>query len=352
MNLMYIETKDLAVDALVLDPENPRLPSYVEREPDEIFEFLAKNSSIEELVSAIGSNGYFQSEPLIGVPDGTGALIIEGNRRLTALKLLNGEQFEDMPRRLVDAIDFAEQVPRTVPVALYENRSDVLNYLGNKHIAGVKPWGALAKARYAKQLLGNVNEDLSFLERVRSVARTIGSRSDFLSRALKALDAYEIAQNNDFFGLRGVDEQTVKFSLLGTALDYEGIQNFVYRNPDAEFSDRELDIDNLGELFAWMFQRTEGGRTKLGESRNLSQLSKVVTSEEGLKRFRQGMSLAQAYLLTDGLEEEFDSLTTQIQGALREANSIAADVEPSEERADMALSIFRQSRKLKNTFEE
>ncbi len=348
---MYIETRDINVADLVYDDENPRLPTYLDRDQETIFEFLAKNSSIDELVSAIGANGYFASEPLIGVPAGNGAKIVEGNRRLTALKILNGGSFPDMPRKLIEAVELAAHRPPSVPVALYEHRDDVLNYLGNKHIAGVKPWGALAKARYSQQLLNMVDPSLPYQERIRIVARSIGSRSDFLSRALKALDAYQIAQQENFFDLEGVDEETVKFSLLGTALDYEGIQSFVYEDASLDISDRTFNFDHLKELFSWMFQPSDSGKTRLGESRNLRELTKVVASEEGLRRFRQGISLSQAYKMTDGIEEEYDILTAQIQGSLREANSIVADVEQSEERENTARSIFRQAQQLKNAFE-
>jgi hypothetical protein len=348
---MYIETKKMNVSNLLLDDDNPRLPGYLDREQENMFEFLAKNSAIEELVSAIGANGFFESEPLIGVPHNKSIIIVEGNRRLTALKLLNDETFEGISKKLKDAISYAKHKPAEVSVAIYESRADVLNYLGNKHIAGVKPWGALAKARYAKQLLDLQSTDNSYQERIREVARSIGSRSDFLSRALKALDAYQIAQSNEFFGLIGVDEETVKFSLLGTALDYEGIQDFVYENTEIEFSDRKFITEHLKELFSWMFEKDETGKTRVGESRNLRELTKVVVSAEGLKKFRQGMSLSQAYKMTDGLAQEYDTLATKIQNSLREANSIVADVDVSEEREDTARSIFKQAQQLRNAFE-
>ncbi len=347
---MYIETKLIKITDLSLDENNPRLPGYLEREPSSIFRFLVKNSAIDELVSAIGENDFFASEPLIAVPNDQKITVVEGNRRLTALKLLSGDEFESMPNKLKVAVNAATHKPESVPVALYENREDVLNYLGNKHIAGVKPWGALAKARYARQLLDLVNDDQSYQDRIRQVARSIGSRSDFLSRALKALDAYQSAFDDEFYGLDGVDEESVKFSLLGTALDYEGIQGFVYDDVTKEVSERKFVPAHLKELFSWMFEKTENGKTRLGESRKLKELTKVVASEEGLKKFRQGLSLSQAYKLTDGIEEEFDNLTTRIQSNLQEANSIVADIEISDERAATSKSITRQAQQLNNAF--
>lgn len=349
---MLIEQTEKEIGDLLLDPQNPRLPSYLDRTPTEIFRFLALSSSIDELVAAIGSNGFFLSEPIIGVPSEGKVVVVEGNRRLTALKLLTGEIFEDIPKRLIDVVEQAEHRPDRVPVAIYENRGDVLNYLGNKHIAGVKPWGALAKARYAKQLFETTRTDGDFSSRVRAVAKMIGSRTDFIGRALKALEAYEYAADRSFFNLADVDEQSVKFSLLSTALDYEGVQDFVYDDPKQDLYDRQLQDEPLKEMFVWMFQRRDNGSTALGESRNLNKLSKVVANEEGLRKFRQGLTLDQAYKLTDGIDDEFDQITGSIQSGLKEANSLVADVSYNEERDNTVKSIARQARVLKNALDE
>jgi hypothetical protein len=349
---MFRSLEVVPVDRLVLDPENPRLPSDLPRTPEAMLEFLADTSSIDEIISAIGSNGYFESEPLIGVPTaGNTIVIVEGNRRLTALKLLLGEKYEGMPPRVEQSVDRAQFRPDSVPVAIYDARSDVLNYLGNKHIAGVKPWGALAKARYAKQLF-EATEGGDFADRARAVARTIGSRTDFITRSLKAYSAYQIAADENFFGLAGVDEETVKFSLLATALDYEGIQEFLYRNPEDPIDEREIEPARLKELFSWMFVKQDHGRTRLGESRNLIQLSSVVANPDALERLRRGMDLEQAYRFTDGIGEEFDTIIVSVQSSLRTANSIVAEIRHTEDRSNTISSIERQARNLKAAFEE
>jgi len=350
---MFIKFDNLHVDDLRLDPDNPRLPTHVNRDEADMLRFLAESSSIEELISAIGSNGYFGAEPLIGIQDANGGrtIIVEGNRRLTALKLLNRVTYEGIPKKVLDAVNSAKERPTSVNVALYETRSDILNCLGNKHIAGVKPWGALAKARYAKQLLDTTPMEDEIGERVRAVAQSIGSRSDFISRSIKAYEAYQYAEKRGFFGLQTVNEETVKFSLLGTALDYDGIQQFVYDDVDIDFDSRTFKEAHLKELFSWMFEKTDKGKTRLGESRNLKELSKVVASEEGLRLFRTGVSLDQAFRLTDGIEQDYDSLSSTIYESLREANSIVADVKRSDQRFDMARSIVKQSIQLRNAFD-
>lgn len=349
---MFIASREFELDKLALDPENPRLPSSLDRrDSQEVLRFLALSSSIDELISAIGENGYFASEPLIGVRKEDGVIVIvEGNRRLTALKLLAGATFEGLTRKIEEAVASAKIKPMVVPVAVYSEREDVLNYLGNKHIAGIKPWGALAKARYCQQLF-NATEGENYTSRVRIVAKTIGSRIDFIGRSLKALEAYQYAEDRGFFGLAGVDENTVKFSLLSTALDYEGIQEFVYDDPSAPADERTLREGPLRELFEWSFVKGENNATRLGESRNINMLSKVVTNADGLKSFRLGVSLEQAFKLTDGLDEQFDMITAKVQESLREANGLAADVTPLDTRADTVRSIGRQSRQLKLAIE-
>jgi hypothetical protein len=345
---MTHKIEDVDISKLDLDPQNPRLPSYVPRDPDSMLQFLANASSIEELMSAISENDFFQAEALIAVPEKGRLVVVEGNRRLTALKLLSGATFEGISSRIVELQKNAKHKPTAVPVAIYPSRNDVLNYLGNRHIAGVKPWGALAKARYIRQLFDTTDKKASFQDRARIVAKVIGSRRDFISKAMRAYDLYSIAEDRDFFGLDGVDEKSVKFSLLSTAVDYEGVQQFLYGTPDTEEGsvERQPDADRVKELFSWMFAPDKEGKTKLGESRSIVKLSRVMLSDEALKSLRSGATVEQAYLLTTGVGEDFDALCTQVQRDLREANSIVADVEKTETRDELVSSIFRQARQL------
>lgn len=341
---------DVAIGDLDLDPLNPRLPTYVPRDQPSMLEFLANASSIEELMSAISENDFFQAEALIAVPDQGKLIVVEGNRRLTALKLLSGASFEGMSSRIHELQKGAKFKPSKVPVAIYDTREEVLNYLGNRHIAGVKPWGALAKARYIKQLYETTNSKLDFEKRTRIVAKVIGSRRDFISKSMRAFDIYSVAEKAEFFSIPGVDEKSVKFSLISTAVDYEGVQSFIYGAPDTDEGsvERAPNPDRVHELFLWMFAQDKEGKTALGESRNIIKLSRVMLSDEALKSMRSGATVEQAYLLTTGVGEDFDALCSQIQRELREANSIVADVEKTDTRDEIVSSIFRQARQLEN----
>jgi ParB-like chromosome segregation protein Spo0J len=90
LHLMEENTiREIAVDDLYLDERNPRLPTSTGRQQKEMLLYIARNTSITELMSAIAENGYFPGEPIIVIPRSEGGYwTVEGNRRLTAVKLL------------------------------------------------------------------------------------------------------------------------------------------------------------------------------------------------------------------------------------------------------------------------
>lgn len=347
---------EVGLGQLLLDAKNPRLPKYVERDQDSMFEFLAKTSSIDELMSAISENDFFEAEALIAIPDGNNYVVVEGNRRLTALLLLSGKSYPNISSRIEYLQQSAKHRPERVPIYVCSRRSEVLNYLGNRHISGVKAWGALAKARYIRQIFDESDANALFADRCGSVARVIGSRRDFISRTLRALRILEVAEHNNFFDLKGVDEETVKFSIISTAVDYEGVREFLFgeseQTDDEKNEPATPDQDATKEFLSWIFERKDDHTTLLGESRNLSKFSKVIASNEGLQAVRAGASLDQAYLLTTGIDEDFDILCNQIQRSLREAISIVSDVKATEAREDLAGSIFKQARNLSRLMSE
>lgn len=337
---------------LLLDPENPRLPSEMERSQGKMLDFLARTTSIEELMGAIGENGFFEGEALIAVPaqDEGKFTVVEGNRRLAALRLLLEPDLIPDKKRIQNIASSVSYKPQTVPIALYENRGQVLNYLGNRHIAGVKPWGPLAKARYIEQLFGDTDSKADFHDRCGDVARRIGSRRDFIHKSLRALSVLTIIEEENFFEFEGLDENSIKFSLLTTALDYEGIRKYFLTDKSKPTVDRSIvNLEKLKNLVFWIFFKTgEGKRSKIGESRNLTKLSDILESPNACKAFIRGATIEQAYLLTEGVVADFEALCFQIQEGLREANALVADVSLSGQMIDTINSIFNQATRLKD----
>src|SRR5437764_1462197 len=76
---------------LFLDARNPRLVEYgLGSRPSQmdLLRILWQKMSVDELVMSIASRGYFEHEPLFVTEEGNRLHVIEGNRRLAAVKIL------------------------------------------------------------------------------------------------------------------------------------------------------------------------------------------------------------------------------------------------------------------------
>ena len=166
MSSSQIEYK--SINDLLLDLDNPRLPEDVsEKNEKQVFKHIIRQYDIDELVQAIGENDYFAGEPLIVIPSKKHSgkyIVVEGNRRLTALKVLNDPNLaeENHLKNLTTKAKEAKYKPTKVPCVIFNDRSKVLFYLGLRHVNGVKSWDLIAKARYIKKLFDKADEKNTF----------------------------------------------------------------------------------------------------------------------------------------------------------------------------------------------
>ena len=290
----------IPVRNLRFDPQNPRLPASVSRRDQAaILNWMLRDASILELMGSIGEKGYFAGEPLLVVPDGGGThIVVEGNRRLCAASLLlNPESAPIRQKSVVDMSNSARYKPDALPVLVYTTRREILDYLGYRHVTGIKQWDPLAKAKYLQQLKETVaDEDTG--EQYKTLAKAIGSRSDYVASLLTTLAVYEKIKDQDYFEIEGLNEDSIDFSVLTTALSYSNIQTFLGLANRRDPTLPGLIIRHLEELTSWMFEKGPERRTRLGESRNLSMVNDVVSNERALEHFRAGKPLREAALLT------------------------------------------------------
>src|SRR5437588_9713872 len=81
----------IEVDKLYLDPINPRLmdADFSIGDQDRILSRLWTEFNVAEIVdSIVASNGFWKHEPLVAVEERSKLIVIEGNRRLAAVRLL------------------------------------------------------------------------------------------------------------------------------------------------------------------------------------------------------------------------------------------------------------------------
>lgn len=324
----------IPVGDLLFDPDNPRLPNGVDgRDEEAVLEWMLRDASLVELMGSIGEQGYFAGEPVLVTPSGRSGkfLVVEGNRRLGATLLLSHPARAPVRKSSVEEMaEQADNHPDALPAIVFDSRDDILDYLGYRHVTGVKQWTPLAKARYLQQLrrrAERAGEDGTD----RQLARLIGSRADYVKKLLGGLDVYDHIVARDFYDLKGVDEESISFSVLTTALSYERIAEWVGARDTGRRAEPRLDDENLKLFVDWTFRERPNGRTLVGESRNLKKLAAVVGSPRGVRALKEGRTLDEAEMFTDEPLNSFRTVVEEADGKVRLAREITSRVQNFEE---------------------
>ena len=305
----------LPVARLNFDRNNPRFPPKIAQGPvEDLLQRFVRDERLLEIIESIGNHGFFPGEPLLVVPEGDGDYrVVEGNRRLAALKLLVGELGPPSGRRSIeDAVNAAEYRPRKIPCLVFDDENEILRYLGFRHITGIKAWSALQKARYAARMYDKYRK-LPEDEGLRLLARETGSRRDTVGQMLTALELYDRAEKENFFGLP-IEPEQIEFSLLGTSLSYSNLTDFLGLDSRTDLGVKGLEERSLKDLFDWLFVTEGRAKPIVTESRNLRKLAAVVKSPTAIKELRKSGNLDQAYELSSGPEQ---ALAEGLKTALR-----------------------------------
>jgi hypothetical protein len=307
------EFRTINIVRLKLDEQNPRIPKSIrESKPTEqqLIEYMLLDASLIELMLAIGQNGYFPGEQLLVVLDTTDNKyrVIEGNRRLSAVKLLNNPELATVQKSKVQqVIKETTERPTEIPCLIFDNEQEIHKYLGFKHITGIKEWRSLEKARYLYGLKESLFSDKIILQSARDIAKMIGSRMDYVRRILVGYEVYRMIEDEDFYKIRNLDDTTFYFNYIMDSLSYPNIRNFIGVDFDANQPIKYLSADNLEKWTHWLFEKNDQNRTRLiGNSSDLSDLNAILGHTEALEAFdTKGYSLERAKELTGEIDNVF-----------------------------------------------
>lgn len=354
-----IKNKIIEVDIndLKLDLDNPRLPSSFKAQKlneKKIINWMLEDASIIELMLAIGQNDFFVGESLLVIEDQTNKgtyIVVEGNRRLSSLKLLQNPELATIhTKKIQKVLKETTKKPTKIPCILFDKRSDISQYLGYRHVTGVKPWGMLEKARYLNSLIP-ILESKSFQEQTRELAKKIGSRSDYVKRVLVAYQIYLKVQDNNFFKIPKLDETTLYFNYFTDSLRHENIKIFLNVDTEDEIPYDKIELSQLETLTKLFFEKNDQNKSRvLGDSDNLTKLNKVLGNDDVTKLFLNGMPLKDAYDLVEVNQATFHGELEKSLQNLKNANSYIhriqthndSDVETLKEIVDLC-KIIRNS---------
>lgn len=325
-----LEIINIPLANLLLDNNNPRLAG--ENLKNDQNEILSKMyyEDLDELAGSLAVHGFLPEEPIIVVPENSrdfdavnkdnvadyNYIVIEGNRRVSSIKLLLDESLRTM-------LDIDEDFPKisspeikdnlqTIPAIVYRERKNVDAYLGIRHITGNRKWDAYAKARYIYDKVEQCrhNDGMTTSQAIDTIKKQIADRKDTILKLYVYYCIFNIIDQE----IVNYQSKHIKdrFSLLQLALgmgrtsiaQYIGVPPF----SEIDFSKDIIDTahtEQLADITKWIFGLNEYDQNRvISDSRNIGRLlAPVLSNKESTEYLKRYGDLAGAYELTGGEEE-------------------------------------------------
>lgn len=340
-----MNTKTIApikTDSLHFDHANPRLAEYGingELDEDQILEILWDSMDVQELVQSISASGFFEHEALIVAQENGRNIVIEGNRRLAAVKVLRNPALAKEKNWPVQPLSAEMRTRLDSLPAILSNREESWRYLGFKHVNGPAKWGSYAKAMYIAEVHRKYSVPLA------DIAHQIGDRHRTVQRLFRGLMVLEQAEQAKVFDRNDRFNKHLSFSHLYTGLDYDGIASYlgVAAKEDESINPvPEKNLPALREVCSWLY----GSRSQkiepvvVSQNPHLRQLNAVVKNREALEALRAGAPLSKAEELSRPPQAVFESALLAAKRELTNARAyLTIGYDNSEQLLKIAGSI-------------
>ncbi|MCL2000072.1 MAG: ParB/RepB/Spo0J family partition protein [Planctomycetes bacterium] len=318
-----VQVVEIRTEDLHFDTKNPRLAEFDEEShssEDNLLSTLWMAMDVEELVQSIAANGFFKHEPLIVVNEDDRFVVIEGNRRLAAVKvLLLGQLPQGCSGQLPTLDDPKRKTLLKLPT-LQMSREEAWRYLGFKHVNGPVKWSGYAKAQY----IANVHHDYGIS--LSDIAKQIGDRNLTVQRLYRGFMAMKQAEQAKVYDFEDRYNKRLAFSHLYTGLGYDGIGNFVAVCPldkESQTPIPKTHLKQLGELCTWLYGSRRGKTPPvvISQNPNLRELNEVLESREALSYLREKGKLELALEVSRPAAMVFEQSLITAKRSLQDAQS-------------------------------
>jgi len=321
---------NIPVERLAFDFENPRVTRGTAiKNDEEMVRFLWREMAVDEIVDSVSANGFFREEPLIVFPKDTRKcnpeedifVVVEGNRRLAAVRLLLDKALS----RKIEADAIPEIKPElrkdieTLPVGIYPKREDVWAYLGFRHINGPKPWDALGKAQFVARIYEDQGLSLD------QIAQQIGDRNATVKRLYRGFTLLRQAEKQASFERGDAVANRFFFSHLYTAADQTEFQKFLGIGSEDSLTKDPVPkrkLKELGELMVWIYGSRAQGKEPIVQTQypDINTLREVIRAPAGIAALRAGYGLDRALEIAIGDTQRFREAMVKARESLVQAN--------------------------------
>ncbi len=317
------------VDSLNLDPMNPRLGRHrmaADTPQDKLLEWMFEWKLDELAASYIESGEFWSHEPLIVVKEPlyrkkSALVVVEGNRRLAALKLLQKSERGAPPSQkwaaLIGNCRIPSELFNQVPYVLADSRQEIQAFLGFRHVTGIKQWDADEKAGFITHL---INDSGMTYEQV---ARKIGSTAPAVRRHYVAYQLLLQIENivPDF----PVEKAEHRFTVLYDSLQKQGTQEYlgIGANADPKAAKNPVKKSKHPQLacFSRWIYGTKKTPPLITDTRQISRFGQILESSEATKYLESTPEpdFEYAFRLSGGDIPELTRLISQASESVEEA---------------------------------
>jgi len=355
-------TKVISLDLLELDGENPRLGANagLYRSQTDILDAIVNTFGVDDVLSSLAVNGYFEAEPLVGVAVANGKFrIAEGNRRLAACLILIGDKrAANHARRTRQFKELQSHYKRepigSVPVQILSDDHNLLSYLGVRHIAASQPWDSYAKAAWIAKIL---RESKLTLEDVSSM---IGDQHRTVAKMLEGFYVVNQLRKKAYFNPsdsnrpgRG-SNPAYPFSWVYTALGYGpvrewlGLDELIDDGRNEEPLTKEK-LEDAGELMTFLFgNKTNGRPAAINDSRQIGELAKAIGDPQSRRLLSRGKSVADVEYLLKPAKDRVLNCLLDAQQLLTDAITPLVEGDVTSVDAQLLVSPGKKVRSLAN----
>lgn len=246
---------EIDLDNIHLDPNNPRFISMnwdtisqgqitEESTQRKVMKYLEDNFSVDRLVSNMEINGFLPIDRVVVKKiNDNDYVVLEGNRRICAAKILKQKHLDDptfFSEEIIDSISKISCLEYTG-----SNTEASWIFQGLRHIMGIQEWSAFNKARLIVSLMES--EELSLTE----VGKRFGLTAFGAGQWVRGYFAFKQAKEESDY-IREVDEKAYPYFQELFSRSNSSIRNWLGWNEN----DRKFDNDlNFNEFLSWLYPR-------------------------------------------------------------------------------------------------
>ena len=315
-------------DKLRFDPTNPRFSEDGQGGQDAIQELLEKVPHFAlELVPSLLENGFIDYEPLVVRAVGDHYVVVEGNRRLAAIRHIRARRSEfELKSTKLDDLE-------SIPVLIFpaagtdeQRKKEQRVYLGVRHLFGYREWPPEGKARYLDAQIKTEAD----LERV---ARELNIKRHDIQRYLVPYRLRKAAAPTWQQHHRDQD-----FWVIGESLNRAGIKDYIALDVDRKtLKVKDFDKKKLSHLLTFVYGTVTHKRTDriVKDTRQLSTLAKLLQNKRAAAALEKGATIAEAGVLIESTDETLHRL----EGLLRECKSAVTRFKKERSAAEMVRTF-------------